>query len=123
MSEAPNKNNGEQQQHAYVGQPLAASPYQPMPGGYPPYYAYPPPPTDANGHGDPNGHPGVPPGAYMMPIPHPGMMYAYAGQGTCSTHFSCVSHSRYIVSSLSSYGLPSQRARSHRSITSETQTG
>ncbi|KAH8108797.1 hypothetical protein DFH11DRAFT_1691370 [Phellopilus nigrolimitatus] len=67
----------EQQQHQ--GQPVYAI-QQPGPyagvGSYPPYYPYPMPPTDANGHpADPNGAPG----AYMMafPPPPPGMIYAY----------------------------------------------
>lgn len=73
----------EQQQHQ--GQPVYAI-QQPGPyagvGSYPPYYPYPMPPTDANGHpADPNGAPG----AYMMafPPPPPGMIYAYpTAQGT-----------------------------------------
>lgn len=87
MTETQNKagSQGASEQHQQQGQPIytipqpAGPPYATI-GAYPPYYPYPPPPTDANGHpADPNVANGAPPGAYMMafPPPPPGMIYAY----------------------------------------------
>ncbi|TFY82446.1 hypothetical protein EWM64_g1565 [Hericium alpestre] len=58
---------------AYPTGHYAGSPYPPPTGPYPFYY---PPHPEANG-GDPNAPNGLPPTAYMMPFPHPGLVYAY----------------------------------------------
>lgn len=72
---------GEAQQPQHSQPPHMYALQQPGPyvGAYPPYYPYPPPPTDANGQPDPNGVPS----AYMMafPPPPPGMIYAYPTAG------------------------------------------
>lgn len=85
QNKAPTQETPEQQAQPPQGQPIyalqqpGAAPYATV-GGYPPYYPYPPPPTDANGHPtDPNVANAGPPGTYMMafPPPPPGMIYAY----------------------------------------------
>jgi len=71
----------------------AFSPAQPVlpyaPTGYPPFYAYPPPPTDPHTHSpDPSAATGAPPGPYVMAFTPPGMLYAYPPQGSISLlHF------------------------------------
>ena len=97
QSKAPTQGAAEQHpqqaqsQAVYSIQQPGAAQYATV-GPYPPYYPYPPPPTDANGHPtDPNAANGGPPGAYMMafPPPPPGMIYAYTpSQGTRNL-FSC----------------------------------
>lgn len=85
QNKSPTQEAPEQQAQPPQGQPIyalqqpGAAPYAAV-GGYPPYYPYPPPPTDANGHpADPNVVNAGPPGTYMMafPPPPPGMIYAY----------------------------------------------
>ena len=86
MSENPAKSpssltSGEQQHvnpAQFNGQHTNVIPY-PAGGGYPPFYTYPPPPTDANGQSaDPGASNGAPSGTYLMAFPPPpGVIYAY----------------------------------------------
>lgn len=88
MSDSPAKSPSSltsgDQQHVnpaqFNGQHPGAMPYPA--GGFPPFYTYPPPPTDANGQGgDPNAANGAPSGAYLMAFPSPGMIYYPPAQG------------------------------------------